>query len=386
MESLHTPLIRPVVLATSKKTFHPRHFHLLARGLKSAGVSVSVIGQPMEGDEPRDIEVHFLPPRPGRLKRMLSAPDVLRRALKLKPGLIQVNSLELLPWAVLVRKLSGTPVIYDCNEDYAGYMLQKQWLPKPLRKPLSWIVAFFEPRLAASLDATLFADTLTPKRFAGRVSRPLVIHNFPWRALAEESPEPADSAPGSLRYDVTYHGSLPTYHAQAIIDTAKILRDRGKQVRWCIAAREYEGDEQQWLREQVRQAGLEDEFTLLFNIPFEQISTLLLETRCGLIPLPDTPKFRRNIPRKLFEFMAMGKPAVVSDLAPTRSVIGDTECCVLVTPGDPQAYADGLEQLLDDPDRSREMGLRGRELIMDRLNAEHELLPYVKLCRDLSAS
>jgi glycosyltransferase involved in cell wall biosynthesis len=367
-----------VVLATSKKTFHPRHFHLLARGLHRAGVPVTVMGQPMAGDEPEDIDVRFLPRRTGRIVRMLSAPDVLRRALQMKPGLIQVNSLELLPWAVLVRKLFRTPVIYDCNEDYAGYMLQKQWVPKALRKPLSKLVAVLEPWLAARLDATLFADTLTPERFAGRVPRLLVVHNFPWRSLAEG----ANS--NEWRYDATYHGSLPTYHAEAIIETARILRDRGRRLRWCIAAREYERDEQEWLREQVEAAGVEEDFTLLFNIPFEQIPGVLAETRFGLIPLPDTPKFRRNIPRKVFEFMAVGRPAVVSDLPPTRAVIGDEDCCLLVPPGDETAYADGLELLLADPDRAEEMGRRGRRLILERLNAEHELGPYVELCRELA--
>ncbi|MDX6698506.1 MAG: hypothetical protein QOE65_1903 [Solirubrobacteraceae bacterium] len=368
------------MLATSKKTFHPRHFHLLARGLHDAGVPVTVIGQPMEGDEPTDIDVRFLPPRAGRLLRMLSAPDVLVRALRLRPGLIQVNSLELLPWAVLARKLFRTPVIYDCNEDYAGYMLQKQWVPRPLRRPLSRLVAVCEPWLAARLDATLFADTLTPERFAGRVPRLLVVHNFPWRSLAN------GSARAEPRYDATYHGSLPTYHATALIDTARILRDRGRRVRWCIAAREYEPDEQRWLRDQVAAAGLEDDFTLLFNIPFERISEVLTRTRFGLIPLPDTPKFRRNIPRKVFEFMAMGRPAVVSDLPPTRAIIGDEDCCLLVTPGSERAYADGLETLLDDPARADAMGRRGRRLIRERLNAEHELEPYVALCRELAAA
>jgi glycosyltransferase involved in cell wall biosynthesis len=370
-----------VVLATSKKTFHPRHFHLLARGLKAAGVPVIVIGQPMAGDEPRDIDVRFLPLRTGRLRRMLSGPDVLRRALKLKPSLIQINSLELLPWAVLVRKVFRTPMIYDCNEDYAGYMLQKQWLPRPLRKPLSRLVAFLEPRLAAQLDATVFADTLTPERFSDRVPRLLVVHNFPWRALAEEADLAMSS---SWPFDVTYHGSLPTYHAEAIIETARILKDRGHRLSWCIAAREYEMDEQSWLRNQVVSAALEEEFTLLFNIPYAQISTVLADTRFGLIPLPDTPKFRRNIPRKVFEFMAVGRPAVVSDLPPTRAVIGDAGCCVLVAPGDPSAYADGLELLLADDERANEMGRRGRQLILERLNAEHELEPYLDLCRELA--
>jgi glycosyltransferase involved in cell wall biosynthesis len=58
---------------------------------------------------------------------------------------------------------------------------------------------------------------------------------------------------------------------------------------------------------------------------------------------------------------------------------------VLVRPGDPIEAADALQELLGDPDRSREMGERGRRLVRGRLNAEHELGPYVELCRRLGA-
>ncbi|MEA2184955.1 MAG: hypothetical protein QOF69_4140, partial [Solirubrobacteraceae bacterium] len=67
-------------------------------------------------------------------------------------------------------------------------------------------------------------------------------------------------------------------------------------------------------------------------------------------------------------------------------IIGDEDCCLLVTPGSETAYADGLETLLDDPARADAMGQRGRRLIRERLNAEHELEPYVALCRELAAA
>lgn len=371
---------RVVLVTSSKRIFHPRHYHLLARGLYDAGVDVVVVGQPAEHEEAPTVPVHLVPSRRSRIARMLSGPLVLRQALSLEPDLVQLNSLELLPWGVLVRRLTGRPVTYDCNEDYAGYMLQKAWIPRPLRRPLSRLVATLEPWLAGQLDAVTFADRATAGRFSRVRAQRLVVHNFPWRRLAE--------GPTSTRwrFDVTYHGSLPDYHARALLETARILRQRGLRLRWCIAAREFSGGEQGRLQALVDEAGLREEVTLRFNVPFLEIPSLLAETRLGLIPLPDTPKFRRNIPRKVFEFMGVSRPAVVSDLPPTRSLIGHTDSCLLVTPGDEAAYADGIQRLMEDPDLADEMGRRGRELILSELNAETELAPYVELCRSLSAA
>ncbi|MDQ6915959.1 MAG: glycosyltransferase [Actinomycetota bacterium] len=371
----------PVVLVTSKPVFHPRHYHLMARGLERAGLPVVVVGQPIPGHEPESVPVEYLPARRGRLARMLSGPAVLRRALRLRPSLLQVNSLELLPWGVLARVVARVPVIYDSNEDYASYMLIKQWLPRPLRRPLSWLVGVLEPWLAARLDGMTVADTLTAERFRRSGRRPvIVVHNFPWRSMAES---PVSS---QWRYDVTYHGSLPPYHVDAILETARLLRERGLAVRWCLAAREFSDAEQRELRERVAAAGLEREFTLLFNLPFGQMPELMAATRLGFIPLPDTPKFRRNIPRKIFEFMGAGRPAVASDLPATRRVVGDAGCCLLVAPGDERAYADGLERLLRDDALADELGRRGRLLIQQSLNAETQLDPYVRLCASLSGA
>jgi glycosyltransferase involved in cell wall biosynthesis len=69
---------------------------------------------------------------------------------------------------------------------------------------------------------------------------------------------------------------------------------------------------------------------------------LLGASRFGLIPLPDEPKFHRNIPMKLFEVLAAGKPAVVSDLPPIRDLVEAADCCVFVPAGDKRGYASAI--------------------------------------------
>jgi glycosyltransferase involved in cell wall biosynthesis len=309
---------------------------------------------------------------------MASGPEIMWRVARSRPALIQINSLDLLPWAVLARRLLGVPIVYDSNDDYEFKMLDKEWLPHRLRRPLGRLVATLEPWLAERLDATLVATTETAARFSGSRSPVLAIHNFPWREFGD-----GPQAASEPRYDVTYHGTLPKSYLDEFIPIASELRARGMDVRWCFAANDFRPAERAELEARLQTAGLRDAFALRYNVPFPEIPDVLAQTRLGLIPLPPGPVVQRSLPMKLFEFLAFGRPAVVSDLPAVRRLVGDADCCLLVRPGDTLGFSDAVERLLRDPALAAEMGERGRNLVRERLHAERELQPYVDLCRRL---
>ncbi len=70
-----------------------------------------------------------------------------------------------------------------------------------------------------------------------------------------------------------------------------------------------------------------------------------------VLALPNTATAiseRYTSPLKLFEYMAAGRPIVVSDLPAIREVVRHRESAWLVPPGDPAALADGIAQVLAD--------------------------------------
>ena len=64
----------------------------------------------------------------------------------------------------------------------------------------------------------------------------------------------------------------------------------------------------------------------------------------------DTLNHRFTTPNKLFEAMAAGVPAVVSDLPGMRAIVEDAGCGILVDPTDPQAIADAIRQIVELPE------------------------------------
>jgi glycosyltransferase involved in cell wall biosynthesis len=74
---------------------------------------------------------------------------------------------------------------------------------------------------------------------------------------------------------------------------------------------------------------------------------------------PDgTPFF--GSPTKLFEYMAMGRGIVASNIDQVGEVLRHGETAWLVEPGDADALAAGLERLLSDPDLARRLGEAAR--------------------------
>ena len=75
-------------------------------------------------------------------------------------------------------------------------------------------------------------------------------------------------------------------------------------------------------------------------------------------------------PIKLFEYMAMAKPAVANEEIPEqKEVLGESGAGILV-PFTPEAFADAIIELLDNPERAAEMGQRGRQWVVKNRSYE----------------
>ena len=78
------------------------------------------------------------------------------------------------------------------------------------------------------------------------------------------------------------------------------------------------------------------------------------------VPNPDgTPFF--GSPTKLFEYMAMGKPIVASDLDQIGEVLDDHRTALLARPGDASALAQALAEVAGDADLRTALGEAARQ-------------------------
>ena len=77
-----------------------------------------------------------------------------------------------------------------------------------------------------------------------------------------------------------------------------------------------------------------------------------------------------GVPQSLLQAQAMARPVVGTTVGGIPEVIVDEETGLLVPPRDPRALAQAMGRLMADPDYRRELGRRGRELVVERFSME----------------
>jgi glycosyltransferase involved in cell wall biosynthesis len=123
------------------------------------------------------------------------------------------------------------------------------------------------------------------------------------------------------------------------------------------------------LRELTAELGLEEQIEFAGWLEDAELLSLLCSSDVCLVPDPKTPLSDASTLVKVAEYMAMSRPIVAYDLTETRVTAGDA--ALFAPPNDPQAFADAIAELLDDPARREAMGRIGRERVEQSLSWEH---------------
>ena len=100
-----------------------------------------------------------------------------------------------------------------------------------------------------------------------------------------------------------------------------------------------------------------------------------------IVPLSDGPMARSQMPCKVFEAMAMGKPIVASAVSDLPEVLAG--CGKLVEPGRPEAVAQAVDEIFDDPAGARVMGERARARCLEKFGAESSRQALLALLDEL---
>ena len=117
------------------------------------------------------------------------------------------------------------------------------------------------------------------------------------------------------------------------------------------------------LEAEIARLGLSDHFVFTGLIPPAEVHryTALMDVLVHL-------SLREGLPRTVVQALATAVPAVGFALDGTPEVISNGETGYLCAPGDVVGVEGAVRKLLRDPQRAREMGRKGRELVRERFD------------------
>lgn len=136
------------------------------------------------------------------------------------------------------------------------------------------------------------------------------------------------------------------------------------------------GEEYDRLQELVRSLGLSDVVRFTGRVPSVEAPLYYRLADVVVDPVYDEPAARGRLPLKMFESWISGTPFLTGDVGDRRMVMGEPPAGLLIPPGDAQAIANALLELLRDPALAETLRQRGLRRAQD--------YTWEKLARELN--
>ena len=315
-------------------------------------------------------------PPVSRLARMTLGVWRMWRALQsVRPQLVHFHDPELIPLGMVLKCL-GYRVVYDVHEDLPRQVLTKYWLPAVIRRPVSWTMSACEWLAARVLNAIVPATPEIAGHFPPH--KTTLVQNFP---ILDELVTVESRLYTTRPPHFAYIGGISVLRGihQMIQATAGAHTQAGPTPRLCLAGTFQPAE----LLEEVQGSTAWSQVDFHGWADRKQVAQLLSRARAGLVVFHPAPNHLDAYPTKMFEYMSVGLPVLVSDFPLWRTIVEDAGCGLTVDPLDPQAIAGAMRWILDHPAEAEVMGQRGREAVEKYYNWETEADKLVNLYKNL---
>jgi glycosyltransferase involved in cell wall biosynthesis len=269
-----------------------------------------------------------------------------RNAVRVTPrgDLVHGMAFMGIPVALSIGKRDGIPVVYDARDIH----LEARNLAR-MGRPARWLLGRTERRWAEAATRVISVNDAYADVLASRwpIERPLVVMNCSYRYTP---PTPrqrrfheALGLPDHQKV-VLYHGGLfPWRGIEQLIEAIREVPDA------TLVLMGY-GVLEPTLRAQEADPSLAGKVRVMDAVPPAELHDWVAAADVVAMPIQgDTLNHRLTTPNKLFEAMAAGVPAVVSDLPGMSAIVIDAESGILVDPTDIPAITAAIRRIVSLP-------------------------------------
>jgi glycosyltransferase involved in cell wall biosynthesis len=158
------------------------------------------------------------------------------------------------------------------------------------------------------------------------------------------------------KFVVMYAGTMGLAQGlDAVLEAAKLIRDETA-VQFVLAG---DGVDRPALIDKAKREGI-DNVSFVDRQPHSNVPALLNAADVVLVTLRKQPLFEGALPSKTSEALACGRPVVMTIAGEAAELLEQAGAGVAVEPDCPQALADAIRQMKEQPERAAEMGRKGR--------------------------
>jgi glycosyltransferase involved in cell wall biosynthesis len=279
---------------------------------------------------------------------------IFEKALAVDADIYHFHDPELIPYAKKLKKL-GKKVIYDSHEDVPRQILSKGWIPALLRKTISKVYERYEKSSSRDFDMVIAATPHIAKIFKHYGSKVCVVKNYP------------------IIDDISGDNEDFVQRANIICYAGGITEVRGlTNLVESISALDVElylaGAVDKEYKQRLEKSKGWRKVNYLGFLNREDLNNMYNQSCIGIATLLATPNHVKSLPIKMFEYMAAGIPVICSDFPLWKEIIENADCGLCIDPEDKTALKRSVTFLLENKEKAKEMGDKGRQAVLEKYN------------------
>ena len=268
----------------------------------------------------------------------------------------------------LGHNVLGIPWVADLLDDPALELRNWQQRRRSGKAHLILLALRLQDRLlrrtfkSADLVVTIGSDlgdplpTLLAEQY--RVSRDRILAITNGVDLTELTPEPLALHPPG--FTICYVGYVSKMRGLGVlVEVAGRLRDQIPGLRVILTGTAKPAD-RRWLADAAARAGIEQHIVYLGSVSSDRVIDTVRRADVCVYPFPRRPELDCVYPVKVFEYMALAKPVVASDLTAMRRIIRNGENGLLVEPDDIDSWVAALLAVYRDSALREKLGASAR--------------------------
>lgn len=342
-----------------------------AEALCAEGMTIDLFCLQEEGLPAREtigaIQVYRLPVqrrRGGKLRYfyeygtfiLLSALAVALLHCVRRYRLVHVHNMpDILVVAALFPRLTGAKVILDLHDPMPELYMTKFGIGE--RHPVIRLLRFLEKVSIGMAHLVLTPNLSFRNLFVARSCPADKIHivmNSPQENIFRKR-EPVDGGQAE-GFVVMFNGVVAERSGVGpALDALCLVRDRIPGLRMDIYG---DGEDLERVLRRVTELGLDDVVKYHGSKSLEEIAEEIRRSSCGIVPNIMSPFTNLNLPTRIMEFLALGKPVVAPRTQGIRDYF-DEGSLFFFDAGNAESLARALLEIYRDPARCREVTERG---------------------------
>lgn len=337
--------------------YDPRIFSKQCRSLVCAGYDVSlVVNDELHNEVSDGVKIVSTGYKPkNRINRFLvSRRNLFDLVKEVDADVYHFHDPELIPIATKIKRQFGRTVIFDFHENTERQILDKEWIPYPLRSLTANLYATYEKRAIRRYDALISVTPEIVERLRVTNKNTVMVTNYP---IIESSVKRRTD-----KSTLCFAGGVSEQWCHAkIIEALERVGDV-KYLLFGSGPKEY----LDYLKELPGWAKVD----YRGRIPHSEVKREYYNASIGMALNYSTQiKGEGTLGNtKLFEYMEAALPVICSDYRLWKDIVEQHQCGIAVNPHDVGEIAQAIEYLVNNPEDAIQMGQNGRRAIVEHYN------------------